>query len=276
MNFYLHFNVFLSIIYICRVLMILKRYSGRVQFMRRDRNVSKSKLLSVVCAKREFETCFAFLQQNGYTLQAYACLSEAVEHSTFFEAPVTLIDMDSEGAGCFDRINAIHGTHPEIRVVLTGDFRSTVFPEDIPRVFHFVRKPFPPDKLSGILDRAFTIPFGIERRREPRIPIELPVDLYYRADVYRTHTNNISLHGMQAVWPAMENISELAEKHRGGNSPIAACRLFLSGDEESEDEHINIPVTLRYIKDNEPTLMGFEFRGLDLDLRTKLQDVVIW
>lgn len=238
------------------------------------------RVLSVVCPAEDYGSFFSFLEEYRYELRVYHCLEHATQQDQYFTAPVTVIDIDKESTDCFNSINTIHEKYPEIRVILTGDFRNSSFPENIPRIFHFLRKPFSSDKLSAVLDNAFAVPFGVERRREPRVALNLPVDLCYRSSFLKARTGNISLHGMQALLYSQDDIGDLVEKHEQGDSPVTACRLFLCEDENENrtdaEDHLNIPMKMRYIKEGEPAVLGFEFRDLDLDLRSKLVNVVIW
>jgi hypothetical protein len=187
-----------------------------------------------------------------------------------------VIDIDHEGPECFEHISRINRDYRLLRLILVGDFKNTVFPEDIPRIFYFVRKPFEQAKLLEVVHSAFTKAYDEEKRREPRVSVELPVELIFKSRFFRTRTTNLSLHGMQAVWDDNGSLDEISGTYTDGESPFSACRLFLADDDDFGDSHINISLDLRYIRSNDPTLMGFEFRDLDLDLRTRLQEVVIW
>jgi hypothetical protein len=239
--------------------------------------MAQKKTISIVCDAADFTTLYGHLASVDNAITNYATIRAAVESDSFHTGPVAIIDVDREGSACFELINKINTQSPNMRFILAGDFTRTVFPDRIPRVFHFMRKPFAKEKLAGVLNDALTRRFESEKRREPRIPIELPVDLYYNMQFWRTTTRNISLHGMQAVWKDMPTLEAINADHRTGRTPITACRLYLNPTVDvAGDDHLNISVDIRYVERNEPSVLGFEFKELDLDLRTRLQRVVIW
>ncbi|MFH1708868.1 MAG: PilZ domain-containing protein [Planctomycetota bacterium] len=234
--------------------------------------------IPIICDAGVFQPTYGFLSAREHELVNFATIRDAFESDAFPAMPVAIIDMDREGSACFELINRINAATPGIRFILVGDFTRTVFPENIPQVFHFVRKPFAHEKLAGVLQDALSRRHGPEKRREPRVPLELPVDLYYNEQFWRTTTRNISLHGMQAVWKDDPTLETINSDHRDGRAPITACWLYLQPavDVAGVHDHLNISLSIRYVEKNEPSVMGFQFKDLDLDLRTRLQQVVIW
>lgn len=237
------------------------------------------KQVHVVCSRTEFDSVYSFLNQSGITCVHFETIKEVAESDAVKPAPVVVIDLDLNDDESFGLLRALRDRYPGICYILTWDTDKAVYPENIPGIFFCIKKPFTGDKLVGILEKAFSRKIGEERRREPRIPVELPVELFCRTKFWIARTTNLSLHGMQVAWDNV-NIDEILETYTEGGEKITACRLFLGEEISFDAEHINISVNRRYTvnedKGDLPTLMGFEFRDLDVDLRTKLQKVVIW
>jgi len=236
--------------------------------------MAESNSILVVGKDHEPGSAFACLSNLGYSLVDFSQSAHAIEKIESIQQAIVIIDIDRD-PDCYKLAHAINTFCPDTRVILVGDFRNSVFPENIPRIFNFIGKPLTEEKLIGFITKAQEKETAQEKRREPRVDISLPVELYYDMQFWRTRTRNLSLHGMQTEWEAVERIDDIQSRHSSGVAPISACRLYLDED-CSEGEHINISVDIRYISTNDPSLLGFEFRELDLDLRSRLQDVVVF
>ena len=128
--------------------------------------------------------------------------------------------------------------------------------------------------MQQVIGRAFTEEYINEKRREPRIPVELPVELYFNMQFWRTKTRNLSLHGMQAVWPERKLIGDILCRMAREKHMFPVCRLYLEGKNQSPH---NIPLDLRYITehdDNGNLLLGFKFQDLNLTQKTRLYEAL--
>ena len=222
------------------------------------------------------KSAYSFLS-SAYTLQNFTSIDNALSSDDFFKSRIVLLDINDPVQ--YGRvIDAINEKNPQARIIMAWGAESMMLPAEIPRIFYFIRKPFSNDRLSEVIEKALFCRMSHERRREPRIEVDLPVELVYRTRLWETKTRNISLHGMQVVWPEQDLIEDIVREHGRGSTPVSACRLYLSKKDILGEDHINIPVSLRYTEDTGqgkgPVLMGFEFNEMDLELRMRLYKAV--
>ena len=238
----------------------------------RSLKMAESRRIAVLTDEKKFESLYSFLVQKNYELIRFDSIAEVLESPDFYRAGILIIDTD-ERDECYQKLSVVNQKHSRVGIILVWDFRHIIHSENIPQIFYFIKKPFPKHHLAGIVERYFTGDYSKEKRKEPRIPIELPVALFYKTGFKYTRTKNLSLHGMQTFWLDKQSIHEITEAFKKNKFPISACRLYLS---QESGEYINIPVVLQYVakEKNKPTLMGFKFRSLDLDLRTELFKII--
>lgn len=233
----------------------------------------------IICCREEFDTMYSFLKEKDIDCSHFETIEQCSSSERLSGCPAVIIDIELYSGKDISQLHSLSEEHPEIPIILTWDTDKAVYPENIPKIFYCMKKPFTREKLCGVLEKTFSRGFRTERRREPRVPVELPVEMYCRTKFCIARTTNISLHGMQVAWDNGA-IEEILGSYGNAPGTITACRLFLEESIDFSAEHLNISVIRRYTtnRDTEdtPTLMGFEFRDLDADLRTELQKVVIW
>jgi len=239
----------------------------------------KPSKVSIICRREEFNTIYFYLKEKEIDCSHFETIEQCSTSEGLSQCSAMIIDLGLYSDKDISQLHSLSEQHPEIPLILTWDTEKAVYPENIPKIFFCMKKPFSREKLSSVLEKVFSREFHKERRREPRIPVELPVELYCRTKFWIARTTNISLHGMQVAWDS-GNIEEILETYGTDSGKMTACRLFLEKSIDFSAEHLNISVTRRYTinqdVEDSPTLMGFEFRDLDADLRTRLQKVVIW
>ncbi|MFC1582172.1 hypothetical protein ACFL4W_01405 [Planctomycetota bacterium] len=237
------------------------------------------RVVSVISDDFVLHHSYAGLTRAGYALAVFPSINDARRAGHFYRSSVVILDDLRDIADWRTLVTAVHEEHPDIRIIVTGSQIFNIDPAAMPRTFFLLRKPFTPEKLTLAVDRAFTVDINHEQRRGPRAHVALNVDLFYENRFWPTHTTNLSLNGMQAIWPEPRNLNDLRAVHQEMRTPIDHCRLFVNRAIPSDPDIIAIPVKLRYIsgadEDEDTTLLGFEFGDICVGRRLSLYKAMV-
>ena len=231
-------------------------------------------VIAVICPEFVFQSAYTGPAAEGFEIRHFASLKSFLQSPEASEIPVAVLEDTVEEGGYFGAIDAINAGFPNTRIILVWHLKSDFIPEQIPRVFFFIRKPFKPAQLRIVLKQALDADHAFEKRREPRIPVGFPVDLICRNRMHPTRAYNLSLHGIQIEGPDEESVKELEERFRSGEELNLGCRLHIGREHADE---LNLFISLRYISRSGegPARMGFEFTDPDLSLRMDLYKEVV-
>jgi hypothetical protein len=149
-------------------------------------------------------------------------------------------------------------------------------PECLSRVFYFFRKPFRKRTMMRVCKEALAARVPVELRREVRFPKKAEVELCYEEQIFLTETTNLSLHGMQAVWPTDEYIEEISARLLNNEKSISECFLYMKDIFGPKIDNLYLNIDLRYIRNASKgkTLMGFEFENIDSDTMEKIYRLI--
>lgn len=223
----------------------------------------------VICPEEELNTTYAFLAGLPQVV-AYLSPAQAVATGLVIEDDVCLVILD--GLRLDSRVREMflalqeRPSHPPVFFV--WDPVNMLPPECLASVYYIIRKPFAPDKLLENIHTALATGAGREKRREMRLPVNVPVELYFDDQYWMTLTTNLSLHGMQAVWPNRKLWEHIAERFQNNQDAVPHCLLHAG---RTPGRSLKIDVSLRYLRNQEDeNLMGFEFRNIDIESLTQL------
>lgn len=235
-------------------------------------------LVSIISPDMLVDSIHSLLTARGYAVLNYGSIENAEKSPIFFTSHVVVVDIGRNLAPHASFINKLAEQAPKTRLILVGDCVQLVYASEIPNVFHCLIRPFAPEKLAHVVEQALITEFPFEKRRELRLPAGMIVEMFHKANAYRTFTQNLSFHGMQVVWQDMASAAAIHAEFSQGHQPIAGCRIRLQAPSTEAAEHLNLPLRLRYINQSRKTdglvVMGFEFGDLDLDLRSKICSIV--
>lgn len=234
----------------------------------------KPVIVSVVSPEEIFQSHYSFLESE-YTVFSFLDGGQAIKSEHFFWTHILLIDSNPVinenllAKYLFDR-------NTDAKIFTAWDREKDIEADILPWIYYIYRRPFDRDEIRAKIDEASRTLLNHEKRKEPRVNISVPVDLYFKKEFWSTTTVNLSLNGMQTSWSKPQLGTEMKEIFNAGTSPVSYARLKLT-DRAGKRTDLEMNVSMKYLSPPNRTgtsLLGFQFKNTDLGSASRLYDTL--